>query len=193
MFPVLGSVSPQLMEINSMSNTNIVVVTGHLGDDVDFRVFPNTGNGVSEFRIAVNKHRLNKHTDEFDTYTTWITIKVFGKLAERAKEKLFKGAKVTVTGELAEDSWDDRQTGQKRSKLYIIGNTLEYLGSGARDIQTENHNISTPQGNFQSEQTLDRQQPTQGRSRQDINTQSRLPMQKTGTTGVVQNTKPVGY
>lgn len=110
-----------------MSNTNIVVLTGHLGAVPDYRVFPQSGNGVATLRMAVNKHRRNALTGEFDTVTTWVSIRLFGKLAERAREKLTKGDKVTITGELAEDTWVDRDSGQQRSWLYVVGTACELL------------------------------------------------------------------
>ncbi len=110
------------------NNTNVVVVTGNLGCEVDFRVFPQSGSGVSEFRVAISKYRPNDQGG-FETYTTWVSVKMFGKLAERARDKLVKGAKVALTGELSEDSWEDTETGKRRSKLVIVANAFEVLST----------------------------------------------------------------
>lgn len=176
-----------------MSNTNVVVITGNMGDDVDYRVFPQTGNGVAELRVAVNKHRLNQQTGQFDTYTAWVTVKMFGKLAERANEKLSKGAKVTVTGELAEDNWEDQPTGQKRSKLYVVGNSFEYLGGGTRAPQGDDQGGSNYQGNSQSRQNQGGQRSRQGQQRQGNNTRQSNPRQQTNTGATRPAARPAGY
>ena len=121
-----------------MSDTNVVVVGGNLGDNVNYRVIPQSGKGVAEIRVATNKHRL-KPDGDFETSTSWVTVKFFGKIADRVKDKLSKGDKVTITGELSEDRWTDKNSGQNRSKLYIVANSYEYHGRATKSQDDANH------------------------------------------------------
>ncbi len=171
-----------------MSNTNVVVLTGNLGDNVDYRVFPKSQKGVAELRIAVNKHRFNGDTQQFDTITSWVTIKMYGQLADRANEKLSKGAKIAIEGELVEDNWVEQPSGQKRSKLYVVASSFEYLGGGTRTTQNAN------QGNQQS-------QPSPQQSRNAGSQRKRPPAQNQQKNGSHNQTpqnmpvseRPLGY
>jgi len=156
-----------------MSNTNVVVVTGNLGAEVEFRVIPQSETAVAEIRIAVNKHRPNPEAESgFDTITSWVTVKFYGKLAERAKAKLSIGVKVAITGELAEDTWVDKPTGKNRSKLYVVGNAFEPLARSARSSQSANN--------------------VDSQSQNDSNHQ-RQRSQHQSDAGVRSQSKPAGY
>jgi len=108
-----------------MSNTNVVVVSGNLGSDVE-TASTQGGTLVVKFNIAMNKHRPDGQGG-FITDTSWITVKSFGNLAERLGGKLSKGFKVIVTGEISEERWQDKATGENRSKLLIIAASVENL------------------------------------------------------------------
>ncbi|MFC1337405.1 MAG: single-stranded DNA-binding protein [gamma proteobacterium symbiont of Clathrolucina costata] len=172
-----------------MSNTNVVVLTGNLGDDVDHRVMPQSETSVAEIRIAVNKHRPNQEGG-FDTFTAWVPVKFFGNLADRAKEKLAKGAKVAITGELAEDTWVDKNSGQRRNKLYVVGSSFEPIGGGAKASQDAG-------AGYQDQSRPQRQQANRGGSstRHQGGQQARQsqPPQQQGSTGTRPQARPAGY
>lgn len=177
-----------------MSNTNIVVITGNLGDDVDYRVFPQSGDGIAEFRIAVNKHRFNQQTNQFDTITAWVTVKMYGKLAERASEKLSKGAKVTITGELAEDTWVDDATQKPRSKLFVLGASFEFLGGGTKANQQNDRGSSSNQGKSRPQQGQAKQNARQSQQGQQAQNGQRTNHQQTPRTQpVAAGARPAGY
>jgi len=147
-----------------MSDTNVVVVGGNLGDDVSYRVIPQSGKGVAEIRIATNKHRL-KPDGGFDTSTSWVTVKFFGKIADRVRDKLSKGDKVTITGELSEDRWVDKNSGQNRSKLFIVANSYEYHGRATKSPDAGNHQGQPQQQSTNRGERSSRGQTGQGQAR----------------------------
>lgn len=115
-----------------MSDTNVVVISGTLGADVDYRVFSNGDSGVAEIRIASNKFKPNPQSESgFDQYTTWTTVKFNGRVAKNVANKLSKGMKIIVTGELSEDVWADQVTPRKNQrKLYVTGFSYEVVAGG---------------------------------------------------------------
>ena len=124
-----------------MSDTNVVVITGTLGNEVDAHTFPDSGNIEAVIRLASNKYRANPESETgFDQYTTWMTVKFRGRIAEYAINKLSKGMKITVTGGLSEEVWDDRnEPGKKQRKLYISAKSFEISKQVARDGNTASH------------------------------------------------------
>jgi single stranded DNA-binding protein len=117
-----------------MSDTNVVVLTGTLGNEVKSRAFPDSGNIEAVIRLASNKYKANPQSETgFDQYTTWTTVKFRGRVAENAVNKLSRGMKITVVGELSEDVWEDRnEPGKMQRQLYISGRSFE-AKQGARE------------------------------------------------------------
>jgi len=58
-----------------------------------------------------------------------VDVALWGRTAENASQYLKKGRQVYIEGRLQLDTWDDKQTGQKRSKLRVVGETMQFLGS----------------------------------------------------------------
>ena len=102
---------------------NTVIIWGRLGADPDIR---NTSGGkvVANMRIGVSNPGR-------DAGTTWVSITAFDKQAEFAQQYLQKGSAVLVRGRLKEETWDDKATGQKRSKLVIMAEALDFGASKA--------------------------------------------------------------
>lgn len=99
-----------------------VTVTGNLGRDAKFGV---TAGGTScvEISVASTKYRKNPQGG-FDERVTWIPVKFYGRLADRMRT-LAKGDYVVIKGELETDIWEDRVSGAKRSKMYVVGTSCE--------------------------------------------------------------------
>lgn len=112
-----------------MSNTNVVIQTGRMGSDVNYAVTPSSQTSVADVSIAVKKHRFNSGSQDFEESTSWIPVKFFGELADRARDKLSKGMLITVVGELVEETWVDKTTQKNRSKLIVIAHSFEKLAS----------------------------------------------------------------
>ena len=107
-----------------MASFNRVVLVGNLTRDVELRNTP-SGTAVTDVGLAVNDRvkRNNEWVDE----TTFVDVTLWGRQAEVANEYLSKGAPVLIEGRLKLDTWE--QEGQKRSKLRVVGEKMQMLGS----------------------------------------------------------------
>jgi len=106
-----------------MGEYNKVIMLGNLTRDPDLRYTP-TGMPVCEFPLAVRHgYRLN---DELKEEVCFIDIVAFGKVAERSKSVLQKGAQVLVDGRLSQKRWETAE-GKTRSKYEVIATTVQFL------------------------------------------------------------------
>lgn len=112
-----------------MPNLNKVMLMGNLTRDPEVRYTPK-GMAVTEVTIATN--RRYKVENETREEVTFVDITFWGKQAEVIAQYFKKGRPIFVEGRLQYDTWDDKQTGQKRSKLRVVGEEFEFLG-GARE------------------------------------------------------------
>lgn len=107
-----------------MASYNRVVLVGNLTRDVDVRHLQ-SGTAVTDIGMAINDRV--KRNDEWMDETTYVDVTLWGRTAEVAAEYLSKGSSVLIEGRLKLDEWE--QDGQKRSKLKIIGEKMQMLGS----------------------------------------------------------------
>ena len=117
-----------------MSDLNSVVLVGRLTRDPELRYLPQ-GAPVAEFSLATNR-RYSKKSGEQVEEVIFIDVVVWNRLAEVAAQFLRKGRQVVVSGQLIQDRWDDKDTGQKRSKIRVQAQTLQFLGGGSKDGET---------------------------------------------------------
>ena len=105
---------------------NKVILLGNLGKDPEVKSTP-SGMTIATFSLATSSSVKDKDGNWQDR-TEWHNVKAFGRTAEIAGEYLKKGRTVYVEGRLHTDSWDDKETGQKKYKTEIIVNDLVLLG-----------------------------------------------------------------
>jgi single stranded DNA-binding protein (ssb) len=110
-----------------MASFNKVILLGNLTRDPEVRYTPK-GSAVADLGIAVNR-QYTLDSGEKREEVTFIDVTFWGRTAEVAGEYLKKGRPVFIEGRLQLDTWDDKQSGQKRSKLKVIGETMQMLGS----------------------------------------------------------------
>ncbi len=103
------------------------MLIGNLTRDPEVRYTPK-GSAVSDLSLAVNRSYTVDGGERMEE-TTYVDIVVWAKLAELAGQYLSKGRRVFVEGRLQMDSWEDRQTGQKRTKLRVVAENLQFLDS----------------------------------------------------------------
>ncbi len=111
-----------------MANLNKVILMGNLTRDPEVRYTPK-GTAVTDLGMAINrigKDAGGNRTEE----TTFVDVTLWGRQAELAGQYLVKGRPVMIEGRLQMDSWDDKATGQKRTKLKVVGENMQFLGSG---------------------------------------------------------------
>ena len=105
---------------------NKVVISGNLTRDAELR---QTAGGlpVLGFGVAVNDRRRNQQTGEWEDYPNFIDCTMFGSRAEKLSQYLSKGTKVAIEGKLRWSQWE--KDGQKRSKIEVIVDELEFMSS----------------------------------------------------------------
>ena len=108
-------------------SVNKVILIGNLGKDPEVKYTPQ-GTAVAKFSLATNE-RFKDKQGEWQDRTEWHNITCWARLAEIAGEYLKKGRTVYIEGSLRTDSWDDKQTGQKKSRLGVVAETVQFLGS----------------------------------------------------------------
>ena len=80
-----------------------------------------SGMAITEFGVAVNERVKNKDTGKWeDGDASFFDCTVFGDMAENVAESIDKGTRVIVKGRLKMDSWEDKETGAKRTKIKVI-------------------------------------------------------------------------
>ena len=105
---------------------NKVILTGNLTRDIEVR-YTQSGMAIGSIGIAVNDRTKNSSTGEWEDYANFINCTMFGKRAESLQPYLLKGQKVAIDGKLRYSTWES--DGQKRSKIEVIVDDLELLGS----------------------------------------------------------------
>jgi single-strand DNA-binding protein len=121
-----------------MASFNKVILLGNLTRDPEVRYTPK-GSAVCDLGLAVNRVYTLDNGEKREE-VTYVDITLWSRLAEIAGEYLKKGRPVFIEGRLQLDTWDDKQSGQKRSKLRVIGESMQLLGSrpsggGAPDVE----------------------------------------------------------
>jgi single-strand DNA-binding protein len=110
-----------------MPSVNKVILIGNLTRDVETRATP-SGMITAELGLALNRKWKDAKTNAVKEETTFVDVELWGKTAELAQKYLSKGRSVYIEGRLRLDQWEDKQTGQKRQKLKIVGDALQFLG-----------------------------------------------------------------
>jgi single-strand DNA-binding protein len=110
-----------------MASFNKVILLGNLTRDPEVRYTPK-GSAVCDLGLAVNR-QYTLDSGEKREEVTYVDVVLWARLAEIAGEYLKKGRPVFIEGRLQMDSWDDKQTGQKRTRLRVVGETMQLLGS----------------------------------------------------------------
>ncbi len=107
-----------------MASFNKVLLMGNLTRDPELR-FTSNGSALAKFGLAVN--RKYKAGEEWKEEVCFVDITVWGKQAENCAEYLSKGRPVFIEGRLQFSTWET-DDGQKRNKLEVVANTVQFLG-----------------------------------------------------------------
>jgi len=108
-----------------MASLNKVMIMGNLTRDPEVRYTPK-GQAVVDIGLAVN--RRYKVENETREEVTFIDVTFWGRSAEIISQYMKKGRPLYVEGRLQLDSWEDKATGQKKSRLKVIGDEFQFLG-----------------------------------------------------------------
>jgi single-strand DNA-binding protein len=110
-----------------MASYNKVLLMGNLTRDPEVRYTPK-GTALANLGIAVNRVWTTESGEQKEE-VTFVDIEVWGRQAETAGQYLSKGRPVFVEGRLKLDSWEDKESGQKRNKLKVVAERVQFLGA----------------------------------------------------------------
>ena len=128
-----------------MANFNKVLLLGNVTRDPEVRYTPK-GSAVCDLGVAVNR-AYTTDSGEKREEVTFVDVTLWGRTAEVASEYLKKGRPVFIEGRLQMDTWDDKQTGQKRTRLRVVAENMQLLGgrpAGGADVTGETRQTSAP-------------------------------------------------
>lgn len=114
-----------------MTNTNVVVLIGHLTRSMELTRI-NTGTAIGRLSIAVN--RSIKRGEQWEEEVSFFDVTLWGKTAESLASYLVKGKQIAVTGYLKQERW--QKDGQNYSRTVIVADNIELLGGTKKDSQT---------------------------------------------------------
>ena len=143
-----------------MSSLNSVFVMGNLTREVELR-YTEKGSPVAQLSLAVNRKSGDREE------VCFLRVSVWGKMAESCSRYIGKGSSVLVEGYLRQDTWEDRQTGQKRSSISIVAERVQFMNTTRKEqmpVQEPNQSNSKPRQSNpsqhpQSNPSADQQEP----------------------------------
>ncbi len=134
-----------------MASYNKVILMGNLTRKPEVR-FTQGGTAICKFGLAVNR-RFKDQSGEWKEEATFVDITFFGKRGEAFAKYHDKGKTAFIEGSLRLDQWDDKTSGDKRSKLYVVGDDWQFVGSsgaprGAEASASSDEGGGAPSGNY---------------------------------------------
>jgi single-strand DNA-binding protein len=111
-----------------MASFNKVILVGNLTRDPELRYTPK-GTAVAKIGLAVNR-TWKSETGETKEEVTFVDVDAFGRQAETIGQYLKKGRPILIEGRLRYETWEDKQTNQKRSRLGVVLENFQFLDSG---------------------------------------------------------------
>jgi len=118
-----------------MANFNKVILAGNLTRDPELRYTPK-GTAIAKMGMAINRVWRDESGASKEE-VTFVDIEAFGRQAETIGQYLKKGRPLLVEGRLRLDSWEDKQTNQKRNRLLVVLESFSFLDSGNRGSSEE--------------------------------------------------------
>ena len=118
------------------ADLNNIMLIGRLTKDPESKYLP-SGSAVVEFSIANNYYMSNKNSTEVN----YFDVVAFGKMAETVAKYLTKGKQVAISGTLRQDRWQDKDTNAPRSKVRIIMQSMQMLGSASGGVGASSPNM----------------------------------------------------
>lgn len=116
-----------------MPNFNSATVLGNCVQKSELRHVP-SGAAVCSITMAIN-HQYRDDAGKLKEDTTYVDVTLWGKLAEVCAQYVQIGDPIFIQGRLRTESWDDKQTGKKRSKLLVVAENLQLISSRTKDAR----------------------------------------------------------
>lgn len=109
------------------ASLNRVYLVGNLTRDPELRRLPTTGTAVSMLRLAISDSFLRRSDNQRVESVVYLDVEVWDRQAETCSQYLRKGSSVLVEGRIQMDEWTDNKTGEKRSRLKVRGERVQFL------------------------------------------------------------------
>lgn len=119
-----------------MSSYCKVIIMGQLTRDPELR-FTQNRMAICKVGLAINRRYKDSKTDEWREEATFVDVTIFGKRGEAFEKFHKKGSSAFIEGSLRLDTWEDKNTGAKRSKLYVVGDNWEFVGGQEQKQQQQ--------------------------------------------------------
>jgi single-strand DNA-binding protein len=113
-----------------MASYNKVILIGNLTRDPELR-YTQKGTAIAKIGIAVNRVWRDEAGAQHEE-VTFVDVEAFGKQAETLGQYMKKGRPIMVEGRLKLDTWEDKQTNQKRSRMVVVLESFQFLDFGGR-------------------------------------------------------------
>lgn len=113
---------------------NLVIIKGNITRDPELRYLQN-GTAIASISVAVNR-KWKGQDGELKEEVTFVDVDAWGRQAETVAQYFGKGSPIIVSGRLKQDTWEDKQTGQKRSKMKVVLSSFEFCGDTKRPAGT---------------------------------------------------------
>ena len=126
------------------------MLIGYLGKDPEMKYTPG-GTAIATFTIA-STERWKNSAGEPQEHSEWFNIKAFGKRAEVVAEHLHKGSRIFLEGRQRTESWDDKQSGDKKYMTFVYADKIDFPGESLRDGQKGE--LTRDQSNRQEDFTM---------------------------------------
>ena len=114
-----------------MRGYNKVILIGNLTRDPELR-YTTKGTAVAKFTLAVSRSWKDTETNELKEEVSFIDVSAFGRQAETIGQYLRKGKPFMVEGRLRQETWEDKTTHEKRSKVVVVLETFQFVDGGGR-------------------------------------------------------------
>ena len=124
---------------------NRVIISGNITREPELRR-TSGGMAILSFGVAVNDRRKNPQTDEWEDYANFVDCTMFGNRAESVSNYISKGSKVSIEGKLRWSQWE--RDGQKRSKLEVIVDELEFMSRNEKKSNDYHQQVADEQKSF---------------------------------------------
>ncbi len=142
-----------------MASLNKIYLMGNLTRDPELRHTP-SGTAVCKMGLAVNRRFTTAQGEPRDE-TCYVDIEAWGRTAEQCSQYLRKGSSAFVEGRLRMDQWEDKATGQKRSRLLVHAENVQFIGGGARAAGGEDRQMPEASPYAGGQPAFNRSQPAQ--------------------------------
>jgi single-strand DNA-binding protein len=141
-----------------MANFNKVILAGNLTRDPELR-YTSKGMAIAKITLAINR-TWRSEAGETKEEVTFVDVDAFGRTAENIGQYFKKGRPILVEGRLRYETWEDKQTNQKRSKLGVVLENFQFMDSNrGGEGAAETPKRSSPPSATKSESPADGDAP----------------------------------